>query len=196
MFCVKLLGFTPGARELFNQENHLALYQLPNGDKANESCTRRIHHITKRQPPISHLISLLVRDRTTSENALTCLRLFPVFSYCSIYVTDLLTFSQTMYRCSPTARLTSSWRLALISGMAQISTLSLALTGQNANKPRPTSPPHTYSADLCSCLFEYFSYRSSFSTGRRFWISTSVHVCQVTALHLHISPCKLWSQVS
>ncbi|XP_017339596.1 transmembrane protein 94 isoform X2 [Ictalurus punctatus] len=63
----RLIGFTPGARELFNQENHLALYQLPNGDKASESCTRRVHQVTKRQPPISHLISLLVRDSTTNN---------------------------------------------------------------------------------------------------------------------------------
>ncbi|KAI5623418.1 transmembrane protein 94 isoform X1, partial [Silurus asotus] len=63
----RLIGFTPGARELFNKENHLALYQLPNGDKPSETCTRRVQHVTKRQPPISHLISLLVRESTTNN---------------------------------------------------------------------------------------------------------------------------------
>lgn len=63
----RLIGFTPGARELFKQENHLALYQLPTGDKAQESVASRSHGFNKRQPPISHLISLLVRDSTTNH---------------------------------------------------------------------------------------------------------------------------------
>ncbi|XP_016427783.1 transmembrane protein 94-like isoform X2 [Sinocyclocheilus rhinocerous] len=63
----RLIGFTPGARELFKHENHLALYQLPSGEKAKESAPRRLHHFTKRQPPISHLISLFVRDSTTNN---------------------------------------------------------------------------------------------------------------------------------
>lgn len=60
-------GFTPGARELFKQENHLALYQLPSGEKAKEYTSRHLHCFTKRQPPISHLISLFVRDSSSSE---------------------------------------------------------------------------------------------------------------------------------
>ncbi|KPP72939.1 hypothetical protein Z043_108016 [Scleropages formosus] len=60
-------GFTPGARELFKQENHLTLYQLPSGEKAKETAPRRLHNLSKRQPPISHLISLLVRDSTTNN---------------------------------------------------------------------------------------------------------------------------------
>uniref|UniRef100_A0A8C7JGQ7 Transmembrane protein 94 n=1 Tax=Oncorhynchus kisutch TaxID=8019 RepID=A0A8C7JGQ7_ONCKI len=64
----RLIGFTPGARELFKQENHLALYQLPCGEKAKESVPRRQHNFTKRQPPISHLISLFIRDSSSSEN--------------------------------------------------------------------------------------------------------------------------------
>uniref|UniRef100_A0A4W5MPF1 Transmembrane protein 94 n=1 Tax=Hucho hucho TaxID=62062 RepID=A0A4W5MPF1_9TELE len=64
----RLIGFTPGARELFKQENHLALYQLPCGEKAKESVPRRLHNFTKRQPPISHLISLFIRDSSSSEN--------------------------------------------------------------------------------------------------------------------------------
>ncbi|KAM3860003.1 transmembrane protein 94 [Diretmus argenteus] len=64
----RLIGFTPGARELFKQENHLALYQLPSGEKPKESSApRRQHHFTKRQPPISHLISLFVRDSSSNN---------------------------------------------------------------------------------------------------------------------------------
>ncbi|XP_061561658.1 transmembrane protein 94 isoform X2 [Phycodurus eques] len=63
----RLIGFTPGAREMFKQESHLALYQLPTGDITKDVPTRRLHYFTKRQPPISHLISLFVRD-TSSEN--------------------------------------------------------------------------------------------------------------------------------
>uniref|UniRef100_A0A3B4B5V4 Uncharacterized protein n=1 Tax=Periophthalmus magnuspinnatus TaxID=409849 RepID=A0A3B4B5V4_9GOBI len=54
----RLIGFTPGARELFKQENHLALYQLPSGEKTKELASRRLHYFIKRHPPLSHLISL------------------------------------------------------------------------------------------------------------------------------------------
>ncbi|KAL0984076.1 hypothetical protein UPYG_G00136750 [Umbra pygmaea] len=63
----RLIGFTPGARELFKQENHLALYQLPCGEKAKDSAPRRHHNFTKRQPPISHLISLFIRDSSSNN---------------------------------------------------------------------------------------------------------------------------------
>ncbi|KAM9837619.1 transmembrane protein 94 [Aulostomus maculatus] len=63
----RLIGFTPGARELFRQENHLALYQLPSGEKTKEFTSRRLHYFTKRQPPISHLISLFVRDSSSNN---------------------------------------------------------------------------------------------------------------------------------
>lgn len=66
--CAYMLGFTPGARELFKQENHLALYQLPSGEKTKEFASRRLHCFTKRQPPMSHLISLFVRDSSSSES--------------------------------------------------------------------------------------------------------------------------------
>lgn len=62
----RLIGFTPGARELFKQENHLALYQLPSGEKTKELTSRRLHYFTKRQPPLSHLISLFVRDSSSN----------------------------------------------------------------------------------------------------------------------------------
>lgn len=67
-------GFTPGARELFKQENHLALYQLPSGEKTKEFTSRRLHYFTKRQPPISHLISLFVRDSSSSESTHTSVK--------------------------------------------------------------------------------------------------------------------------
>uniref|UniRef100_A0A1A7WVD5 KIAA0195 n=1 Tax=Iconisemion striatum TaxID=60296 RepID=A0A1A7WVD5_9TELE len=63
----RLIGFTPGARQLFNQENHLALYQLPLGQKRKELTSHRLHYFTKRQPPISHLISLCVRDASSNN---------------------------------------------------------------------------------------------------------------------------------
>uniref|UniRef100_A0A7N8WX88 Transmembrane protein 94 n=1 Tax=Mastacembelus armatus TaxID=205130 RepID=A0A7N8WX88_9TELE len=63
----RLIGFTPGARELFKQENHLALYQLPSGEKTKEFTSRRLHYFNKRQPPISHLISLFVRDSSSNN---------------------------------------------------------------------------------------------------------------------------------
>ncbi|XP_076007967.1 transmembrane protein 94 isoform X2 [Genypterus blacodes] len=62
----RLIGFTPGARELFKRENHLALYQLPSGEKPKEFVPRRLHFI-KRQHPISHLISLFVRDSSSNN---------------------------------------------------------------------------------------------------------------------------------
>ncbi|XP_019731271.1 transmembrane protein 94 isoform X2 [Hippocampus comes] len=63
----RLIGFTPGAREMFEQESHLALYQLPTGELTKDVPSRRLHYITKRQPPISHLISLFVRDSSSES---------------------------------------------------------------------------------------------------------------------------------
>ncbi|XP_029383432.1 transmembrane protein 94 isoform X2 [Echeneis naucrates] len=63
----RLIGFTPGARELFKQENHLALYQLPSGEKTKEFTSHHLHYFTKRQPPMSHLISLFVRDSSSNN---------------------------------------------------------------------------------------------------------------------------------
>lgn len=84
---------------------------------------------------------------------------FSVLSYCSYHATDLLTSSQTMYRCSPMAQLTSSWRPALISGMAQTSTLSLALTGEPCLVTRLI--------ELCTWLFKIVSYRFFFFLNRK-----------------------------
>ncbi|XP_014858101.1 PREDICTED: uncharacterized protein KIAA0195 homolog isoform X1 [Poecilia mexicana] len=63
----RLIGFTPGARELFKQENHLTLYQLPTREKTKEFTSRRLPSFTKRQPPISHLMSLCVRDSSSNS---------------------------------------------------------------------------------------------------------------------------------
>ncbi|CAL9699644.1 unnamed protein product [Knipowitschia caucasica] len=63
----RLIGFTPGARELFQQENHLALYQMPSGEKTKELASRRLHYFIKRQPPLSHIISLFVRDSSSNH---------------------------------------------------------------------------------------------------------------------------------
>ncbi|XP_012731681.2 transmembrane protein 94 isoform X2 [Fundulus heteroclitus] len=63
----RLIGFTPGARELFKQENHLTLYQLPSREKTKEFTSRRLPYFTKRQPPISHLMSLCVRDSSSNS---------------------------------------------------------------------------------------------------------------------------------
>ncbi|XP_057681436.1 transmembrane protein 94 isoform X2 [Corythoichthys intestinalis] len=63
----RLIGFTPGAREMYKQESHLAVYQLPTGENAKDVPARRLHYFTKRQPPISHLISLFVRDASSES---------------------------------------------------------------------------------------------------------------------------------
>lgn len=60
-------GFTPGAKELFKQENHLALYRLPSAETMKESSLGRLSCVTKRRPPLSHMISLFIKDTTTSE---------------------------------------------------------------------------------------------------------------------------------
>lgn len=60
-------GFTPGAKELFKLENHLALYRLPSAEMVKESSLGRLSCVTKRRPPLSHMISLFIKDTTTSE---------------------------------------------------------------------------------------------------------------------------------
>uniref|UniRef100_A0A3B3XGH2 Cation-transporting P-type ATPase C-terminal domain-containing protein n=1 Tax=Poecilia mexicana TaxID=48701 RepID=A0A3B3XGH2_9TELE len=82
----RLIGFTPGARELFKQENHLTLYQLPTREKTKEFTSRRLPSFTKRQPPISHLMSLCVRDSSSSKSCMVCvLRQVCFWSYCSAF---------------------------------------------------------------------------------------------------------------
>ncbi|XP_077481267.1 transmembrane protein 94 isoform X3 [Stigmatopora argus] len=61
----RLIGFTPGASEVYKQESHLAVYQLPNGKNPKDLPSRRLHYFTKQRPPISHLISLFVRDASS-----------------------------------------------------------------------------------------------------------------------------------
>ncbi|XP_055993842.1 transmembrane protein 94 isoform X2 [Sorex fumeus] len=62
----RLIGFTPGAKELFKQENHLALYRLPSAESVKETSLGRLSCATKRRPPLSHMISLFIKDTTTS----------------------------------------------------------------------------------------------------------------------------------
>lgn len=65
--CPPPAGFTPGAKELYKQENHLALYRLPSAETMKESSLGRLSCVTKRRPPLSHMISLFIKDTTTSE---------------------------------------------------------------------------------------------------------------------------------
>ncbi|XP_072501781.1 transmembrane protein 94 isoform X3 [Notamacropus eugenii] len=62
----RLIGFTPGAKELFKQENHLALYRLPSPEMVKETALGKLSRVTKRRPPLSHMISLFIKDTTTS----------------------------------------------------------------------------------------------------------------------------------
>uniref|UniRef100_A0A452EJ51 Transmembrane protein 94 n=1 Tax=Capra hircus TaxID=9925 RepID=A0A452EJ51_CAPHI len=62
----RLIGFTPGAKELFTQGNHLALYRLPSAETMKETSLGRLSCVTKRRPPLSHMISLFIKDTTTS----------------------------------------------------------------------------------------------------------------------------------
>nr|XP_040124389.1 transmembrane protein 94 isoform X8 [Ictidomys tridecemlineatus] len=62
----RLIGFTPGAKELFKQENHLALYRLPSAETVKETLLGRPSCVTKRRPPLSHMISLFIKDTATS----------------------------------------------------------------------------------------------------------------------------------
>ncbi|XP_053938904.1 transmembrane protein 94 isoform X2 [Cuculus canorus] len=62
----RLIGFTPGAKDLFKQENYLALYRLPSDEMVKETILGKLSSITKRRPPLSHMINLFVKDTTTS----------------------------------------------------------------------------------------------------------------------------------
>uniref|UniRef100_A0A7M4EA37 Transmembrane protein 94 n=1 Tax=Crocodylus porosus TaxID=8502 RepID=A0A7M4EA37_CROPO len=62
----RLIGFTPGAKDLFKQENYLAMYRLPSDEVVKETMLGKLSSITKRRPPLSHMINLFVKDTTTS----------------------------------------------------------------------------------------------------------------------------------
>jgi len=66
---VHISGFTPGAKDLFKQENYLALYRLPSDEMVKETILGKLSSITKRRPPLSHMINLFVKDTTTSKAA-------------------------------------------------------------------------------------------------------------------------------
>lgn len=67
--CIHVSGFTPGAKDLFKQENYLALYRLPSDEMVKETMLGKLSSITKRRPPLSHMINLFVKDTTTSKAA-------------------------------------------------------------------------------------------------------------------------------
>ncbi|KAG9473645.1 hypothetical protein GDO78_004119 [Eleutherodactylus coqui] len=59
-------GFTPGAKDLFKLQNHIALYHLPSEEPVKETLLSKLPTGAKRKPPLSHMISLFVRDVTTN----------------------------------------------------------------------------------------------------------------------------------
>lgn len=66
---IHVSGFTPGAKDLFKQENYLALYRLPSDEMVKETMLGKLSSITKRRPPLTHMINLFVKDTTTSKAA-------------------------------------------------------------------------------------------------------------------------------
>ncbi|KAM9296341.1 transmembrane protein 94 [Gastrophryne carolinensis] len=62
----RLIGFTPGAKDLFKLQNHVALYHLPSDETMKESLLSKLPVGAKRRSPLSHMISLFVRDVTTN----------------------------------------------------------------------------------------------------------------------------------
>ncbi|XP_053564982.1 transmembrane protein 94 isoform X2 [Bombina bombina] len=62
----RLIGFTPGAKELFKLQNHVSIYHLPSEDTSKETLLSKLPTTTKRRPPLSQMISLFVRDITTN----------------------------------------------------------------------------------------------------------------------------------
>ncbi|XP_068119528.1 endoplasmic reticulum magnesium-transporting P-type ATPase isoform X2 [Hyperolius riggenbachi] len=62
----RLIGFTPGAKDLFKLQNHIALYHLPKDEAGKEILLSKLPTGTKRRPPLSHMISLFVKDVTSN----------------------------------------------------------------------------------------------------------------------------------
>ncbi|CAH2302414.1 transmembrane 94 isoform X1 [Pelobates cultripes] len=62
----RLIGFTPGAKDLFKLQNHVALYHHPSDETAKETMLTKFPAATKHRPLLSHMISLFVRDVTTN----------------------------------------------------------------------------------------------------------------------------------
>lgn len=48
----------------------MALYRLPSDEMVKETILGKLSSITKRRPPLSHMINLFVKDTTTSKAAL------------------------------------------------------------------------------------------------------------------------------
>lgn len=47
----------------------MALYRLPSDEMVKETILGKLSSITKRRPPLSHMINLFVKDTTTSKAA-------------------------------------------------------------------------------------------------------------------------------
>ncbi|XP_040186186.1 transmembrane protein 94 isoform X5 [Rana temporaria] len=62
----RLIGFTPGAKDLFKLQNHLALYHLPSDESVKESLLCKLPAVAKRRPSLSHMVSLFVKDVTSN----------------------------------------------------------------------------------------------------------------------------------
>ncbi|XP_018417051.1 PREDICTED: transmembrane protein 94 isoform X1 [Nanorana parkeri] len=62
----RLIGFTPGAKDLFKLQNHVALYHLPSDETVKESLLCKLQTGPKRRPPLSQMISLFVKDVTSN----------------------------------------------------------------------------------------------------------------------------------
>lgn len=45
----------------------MALYRLPSDEMVKEVMLGKLSFVTKRRPPLSHMISLFVKDTTTSK---------------------------------------------------------------------------------------------------------------------------------
>lgn len=164
------LGFTPGAKDLFKLQNHVALYHLPSDETVKEPLLCKLQTVAKRRPPLSHMISLFVKDVTSSKWA-SCMHfpsyivflcsyvlylsnpllafLFAVsicFFLISVYIEMCLFFiycscnSQTQSRCCPMEQLILSLKPVVISGMELIFSPSLGLTGTPHNISKWQNP--------------------------------------------------------
>ncbi|XP_078728840.1 transmembrane protein 94 isoform X1 [Lampetra fluviatilis] len=65
----RIIGFTPGAKDVFSVESYLALFQLPSGEHlpSGRDRARRLSAVVKRRLPIGHLVSLLVKDLNSGD---------------------------------------------------------------------------------------------------------------------------------
>ncbi|XP_044155943.1 transmembrane protein 94 isoform X1 [Bufo gargarizans] len=62
----RLIGFTPGAKDLFKLQNHVALYHFPSEEPVKEALLSKLPAGAKRTPALSQMVCLFVRDVTTN----------------------------------------------------------------------------------------------------------------------------------